>query len=121
MKKSILALTAAAAVAVAGTPAAFAQETAAAETQKSPVASVQEALGSKKAEGEKTTVSGSVNDVFGWNDDPNAKTPDNKPVPVTTVLKKIQDIGALFAALIAVVSGISGLVAAFEKFQNFAR
>ena len=104
LKKSLLALTTAATVAVAGSTAAVAEDTGA-NNSSTPVAnsSSQNNEGGDKEEPSK--LAGSADKFFGWKDD-------------TSGLEKMKSVVTLITTIGALVAGVVTLAANFGKIQN---
>lgn len=101
LKKSLLALTTAATVAVAGTTAAVAEEPAPAETPATNSSS-QNKDGDKE---EPSKLVGSSNKFFGWKDD-------------TSDLEKMKSVVTLITTIGALVAGLVTLGTNIGKLQN---
>lgn len=125
LKKSLLALSTAAAVTVAGIPAATAQ-TAGSGDLPGVLSSLDQKAGEntdapadENEGGDDTTPEqpeepaeqgfmGSVDGFFGWDED-------------TSGVDKIKAVGTLLGAIVAIISGITGLAGAVEKLGKIGR
>ncbi|WP_035010929.1 hypothetical protein [Corynebacterium jeikeium] len=111
LKKSLLALTTAATVAVAGTTAAVAEENPTTDGSKG--TSITTSLGkqdgdTKTKEEKKQELAGSAQKFFGWKDD--ASTVD-----------KIAKVGVFVTTIAALVGGIVSLLTNFQKLGKLAK
>lgn len=102
LKKSLLALTTAATVAVAGSTAAVAEETPNANDGTVTYSSGQNKDGDKE---KPSKLAGSGDNFFGWKED-------------TEGLEKLKDVVTLVTTIGALVAGIVTLATNFGKIQN---
>lgn len=108
IKKSLVTLTTASAVALSGSAVAVADEVKPADT-----AATQE--GSLAGSSSNNAEGSSINDLFGWKDkgDLDAK---GEPAEPTNLLKKITDMATLFSATVGIVGTAATLMTTLDKF-----
>lgn len=110
LKKSLLALTTAATVAVAGSTAAVAEDTGA---DNSKGTNISTSLGkqdgdTKTKEEKKQELAGSAQKFFGWKDD-------------FSTVEKIAKVGVFVTTIAALVGGIVSLLTNFQKLGKLAK
>lgn len=102
IKKSLVALTTATAVAISGSAVAAAEDT-----------QNQDATGSLKNEG---GLSGSFDYMFGWKNEGDTNADGEKVDP--TPFQKLKDIAALFTLIVGIIGTAATLMTTIEKFQK---
>lgn len=115
IKKSLVALTTATAVAISGSAVAAAEDTQNPDTGATQQdGSLQDATGSLKNE---DGLSGSLDDMFGWKNEGDTNA-EGEEVDPTTGLQKLKDIAALFTLIVGIIGTAATLMTTIEKFQK---